>query len=318
MGYSLLDLTRPDPNREPRVEWEETNCLLCGCDRWCPLVEAPDVTKGGSELWFAVVQCQRCGLCFTNPRPTRPTIGRFYPPEYAPHQARPPRAETPWTKRLKKTLRGRETERKVLPLQGKGRLLDFGCGGGSYLRRMHQQGWKVVGLDTSAAAVRRVRQGLGLPAFEGSLPCSDLPAGGFDVVTMWQVLEHVHDPLEVLRDAHRLLVPGGRLVLTVPNIDSLSFRLFGAWWYSLDLPRHLTHFTPSTLYQMLDRAGFRVGPIRMVRHSHWLRKSADLAHRQRHIRTWQRWLRTKPGSRVMTWYGFLTQQSDCILANAER
>jgi 2-polyprenyl-3-methyl-5-hydroxy-6-metoxy-1,4-benzoquinol methylase len=318
MGYSPLNLTRPRAAPDSRVEWEESNCLLCGGDHWCPLIEAPDVTQGGSGLWFAVVQCQRCGLCFTNPRPTRSSIDRFYPPEYAPHQTRPPRAGTPWRQRLKQALPWGETESVSLPLHGKGRLLDFGCGGGSYLQRMHQQGWKVVGLDFSAAAVRRVRQELGLPAVEGTLPCPELPSGSFDVITMWQVLEHVHDPMEALRDAHRLLVPGGRLVVAMPNIDSLTFRLFGAWWYSLDLPRHLTHFTPSTLYQMLDRAGFRVGPIRMIRHSHWLRESADLACRQRRTRAWQRWLRTKPASRFLTWYSYLTQQSDCMLGSAER
>jgi 2-polyprenyl-3-methyl-5-hydroxy-6-metoxy-1,4-benzoquinol methylase len=318
MGFSPLPLTRPAPATDSRIEWEETNCLLCGGDHWVPLLEAPDVAQAGSGIWFAVVQCQRCGLCFTNPRPTRSTIDRFYPTEYAPHQTRPPRAETPWTERLKCAFRWPKKERKLLPLHGKGRLLDFGCGGGSYLQRMHQQGWEVLGLDFSAAAVRRVRQDLGLPAIEGSLPCPDLPTGSFDVITMWQVLEHVHDPMEALRDAHRLLVPGGRLVVATPNIDSLAFRLFGAWWYSLDLPRHLTHFTPSTLYQMLDRAGFRVGPIHMVRHSRWLRESANLAYRHRIRRAWQRWLRTKPASRMMTWYGYLTQQSDCMIGRAER
>jgi SAM-dependent methyltransferase len=221
-------------------------------------------------------------------------------------------------KQIKRTLRWRDTERKSLPLQGKGRLLDFGCGGGSYLARMHRQGWQVVGLDASPAAVRRVREDLGLLAMEGSLPCPVLPAKSFDAVTMWQVLEHVHDPMEVLRDAHRLLAAGGRLVVAVPNIDSLAFRLFGSCWYSLDLPRHLTHFTPTTLYQMLDRAGFRVGPIRMVRHSHWTRASAELASQQRRLHAWQRCLRTKWASRLTTWYSYLTQQADCILANAER
>jgi SAM-dependent methyltransferase len=317
MGYSLFPVSEPDPSREPRVDWEETNCLLCGFDHWCPLVEAPDVTDGGSGLWFVVVQCQRCGLCFTNPRPARPIISRFYPPEYAPHKARALKRQSTCAKRFKKTVRWRDTERKSLPLQGKGRLLDFGCGGGSYLMRMHQQGWQVVGLDASATAVRRVREELGLLALEGSLPCPNLPGGAFDVITMWQVLEHVHDPAEVLRDAYRLLTPGGRLVITVPNIDSLAFRLFGSWWYSLDLPRHLIHFTPTTLYQMLDRAGFRIGPIRMVRHSHWLRESAKLACR-RGMGARQRWLRSKSASRLATWYAYLTQQSDCILANAER
>jgi 2-polyprenyl-3-methyl-5-hydroxy-6-metoxy-1,4-benzoquinol methylase len=318
MGFLPVGLSQTAPSPESRLDWEESNCLLCGHSQTCPLIEAPDLTTGGSGLWFAVVQCQRCGLCFTNPRPTPSCMDRFYPKEYAPHFTRLSRPRLCLARRVRQTLRLRETERKSIPLKGKGRLLDFGCGGGSYLVRMREQGWHVTGLDLSTAAVRRVREDLGLPAFEGSLPCPALQDRSFDVVTMWQVLEHVHNPMEALRDAHRLLVPGGRLVVTVPNIDSLSFRLFGAWWYSLDLPRHLTHFTPSTLYQMIDRAGFRVGPIRMVRHSSWLRASAASSIRRQNGRTLHRWLQTKWGSRFMTWYGFLSQRSDCILVNAER
>src|SRR5262249_8349053 len=75
-------------------------------------------------------------------------------------------------------------------------------------------------------------------------------------------------------EARRLLAPGGKVIVAVPNIDSLQFRWFGAAWYGLDLPRHLTHFTPDTLKAMLQRAGFGVRRMRMVRHSDWLRSSA--------------------------------------------
>jgi 2-polyprenyl-3-methyl-5-hydroxy-6-metoxy-1,4-benzoquinol methylase len=183
---------------------------------------------------------------------------------------------------------------------------------------MRQQGWDVTGLDFSTEAVQRIRKDLQLPAYQGTLPCPELDSGSFDVVSMWQVLEHVHDPQEVLREAYRLLVPGGRLVIAVPNIDSLPFRLFGSCWAILDLPRHLTHFTPNTLHLMLERAGFQVHPIRMLRHSQWLRASADLACRKKKVRAWHRLLRAKTTSRLTTWYGYLTQQSDCMLVNAER
>src|SRR5438552_578873 len=102
----------------------------------------------------------------------------------------------------------------------------------------------------------------------------DTTAGG---TGLWHSLERVHFPLAVLREVRRLLVPGGQLFRAVPNIDSLPFRWFGSAWYGLDLPRHLTHFAPWTLHLMLERAGFRVGQIQMVRHSQWLRSSARLA-----------------------------------------
>jgi len=300
----------------PKIEWEETACLLCGSRKWSPLVEAPDQAAEGAGLWFVVVQCHRCGLCFTNPRPNASSLAQFYHPEYVPHQtrnrSRPEKARFGF---LGQSLRRRE-KKPNLGWHGRGRLLDFGCGAGSFLERMHQRGWNVTGLDISAFAVNQIRSGLGLPVLLGSLPHPELAPESFDVITMWQSLEHVHDPQAVLRQAHELLVAGGKLFVSVPNIDSLPFRWFGPAWYGLDLPRHLTHFSPVTLPVMMERAGFRVRKVRMIRHSSWLRASARLTRRFPIRAGWHRWLTSKPASRLVTWYSCWTRQSDCILVEA--
>src|SRR5262245_53965863 len=107
------------------VEWEETACLLCGSSECSPLIEAPDTTAGGSGLWFAVVQCQKCGLCYTNPRPSFSTIQSFYPCIYRPH--RTPENDgsfkRPGKVQIKKPRWGKAG--KALPPHGRGRLLDF-------------------------------------------------------------------------------------------------------------------------------------------------------------------------------------------------
>jgi SAM-dependent methyltransferase len=317
MSFFARDLAAPAVAEGPLIEWEEPDCLLCGSRSGSPLVEAPDWTPGGTGLWFAAVQCQECGLCFTSPRPNDQTIGQFYPSVYRPHRSpRPRRAH--WRPRWFGSAEKAGEERLVLAWPGQGRLLDFGCGGGSFLARMHQQSWQVTGLDVSTAAVQRVRTELGLRALVGTLPHPELRPASFDVITMWHSLEHVHAPLAVLREAHRLLVPGGRLVVAVPNIDSLPFRWFGPAWYGLDLPRHLTHFSPWTLQHILLRAGFHPGPVSMVRHSDWLRCSAKRACESGIATNWQRRLATKLASSLATWYAFLTRQSDCILVTAER
>jgi SAM-dependent methyltransferase len=280
-------------------------------------LEAPDHFPGGRGFWFAVVQCQDCGLCFTNPRPSPTAIRQFYPSEYRPHRANRARKRGLFGLRPAEGRPRFRQDPQLLPWHGQGRLLDFGCGGGSFLRRMHCRGWQVTGLDISPAAVYRVRTELGLCALVGTLPHPDLRPASFDVVTMWEALEHVHDPLEVLRQARRLLAPGGKLVVTVPNIDSLPFRWFGHAWYGLDLPRHLTHFAPPTLQLMLRRAGFLAGPVRMVRHSRWLRWSTQLARRSPRGPFWHRWLTCKPVSRLATWGCYLAKQSDCILVTAQ-
>lgn len=312
MRFSTHDLESPASSAKPLIEWEEADCPLCGSRRWKVLMQAPDCISGGSGLWFAVVRCQECGLCFTNPRPTLATMASFYPSGYHPHRVSHERS-------IGKSWLGRNRnwaarERYVLSWHGQGRLLDFGCGGSSYLDRMHRQGWQVTGIDSSATAISELQAELGHRVLVGSLPHPDVEPASFDVITMWQSLEHVHDPREVLRAAHRALAPGGKLVVAVPNIESLAFRWFGPWWFGLDLPRHLTHFSPKTLSWMLELTGFRITSLRMVRHRKWLRSSARMACQQRRCPAWKRWLTHNTAARLATWFAFLTRQSDCVLA----
>jgi SAM-dependent methyltransferase len=320
MSFFPRTLAAPPLSPGLPIEWEESNCLLCGGHQWSGLVEAPDASPAGDNrdggLWFAIVQCQDCGLCFTNPRPSPNSIGQFYPPGgYSPRELGKHKDHLPgWLAGLSK--RRRRKDRQVLAWYGRGRLLDFGCGGGSFLQRMGGLGWQVTGLDISAATVCRVRADLGLRVLVGSLPHPELQPESFDVITMWQSLEHVHQPREVLQEAHQLLTADGKLLVAVPNIDSLGFRWFGRDWYGLDLPRHLTHFTPMTLSLMLERAGFRIGLIQMVRHPKWLRSSAVRAIQRRRGPYWHRWLTSKPAARLSTWYSYLTRQADCIVATA--
>jgi len=130
MGYTARNLELPETPSRLGVEWEETYCLLCGGGTATPLVEAPDRQPGSQGLWFVVVQCQECGLCFTNPRPSLCSIGRFYPAGYGPHYL-PRDRKVPGRPSWRHWWNRRRNERKVLGWHGQGRLLDFGCGGGS-------------------------------------------------------------------------------------------------------------------------------------------------------------------------------------------
>ncbi|HYV38222.1 MAG TPA: class I SAM-dependent methyltransferase, partial [Gemmataceae bacterium] len=173
-----------------------------------------------------------------------------------------------------------------------------------------------TGLDASEQVVQRIRTHLGLSALAGSLPHAELGDESFDVITMRHSLEHVHQPLEVLRSAHRLLAPDGQLIIAAPNIDSLPFKWFGRNWRGLDLPRHLTHFTPDTLQLMLGRAGFDVGPVRMVRQPQMVRYSAQLASRRPGALGWQRWLRNRFMAGLATWYAYFARRCDAMVVTA--
>jgi 2-polyprenyl-3-methyl-5-hydroxy-6-metoxy-1,4-benzoquinol methylase len=142
--------------------------------------------------------------------------------------------------------------------------------------------------------------------------------GSFDVVTMWQSIEHVHEPLDILREAFKLLTPGGKLIVACPNAASWPARAFGPDWFGLDVPRHLTHFTPETLTTMLTAAGFRVEAVRLVRHSDWLRSSARLATRTPGAAAWKRALTIKPLAKFAAWLTYMLGASDCMMAVAGR
>lgn len=314
MNLPLRDLA-PFAEFASGIEWEETPCLLCGADNWSPLVEAPDFTADGIGRWFMVVQCRDCGLCFTNPRPSPESIGQFYRDNYKPHRAPEREGATHWWRRLQ-PMKRLQPRTKFLPLQGDGRLLDFGCGGGLNLLRMRAQGWNVIGVDVSIDVVEMLRDKFGLNVLAGSLPHPELPDDSFDAVTMWHSLEHTHQPFEVLHAARRLLVSGGKLIVGVPNIDCLPFRWFGQAWNALDLPRHLTHFAPWTLRLMLQRAGFRQIRVYMHRRSSWLRECVRLAAELRPLSPWRRALKRRFISSVVSWYACVTRQSDSIIAEA--
>jgi SAM-dependent methyltransferase len=330
MGFFLRDaVAEPTAVVGPVVEWEETDCLLCGGRSWSPLVEAPDGTAGGTGLWFVVVQCQDCGLCFTNPRPSPGTIGQFHPHRPMSRRVSDGWHSHWWRAAFRWLARPRRDSQLVAPF-GARRLLDLGCGDSSYLEQMQRLGWTVTPLEASRLSPfplspsprergrRKGDSAQGLPIRDEPRPHLELRSEMFDLVTMHHSLPCLHAPLQALREIHRLLAPGGRLLVVTPNIDSLPFRWFGHVWYGLDLPRHLTHFAPWTLYLMLHKAGFRMGPIRMVGHSGWLRRSAGLACRSPEGTRRHRWLAGKPLSRLATWYSRLTYQADCMMVMAER
>jgi len=140
-------------------------------------------------------------------------------------------------------------------------MLDVGCGRGDLARAFGRLTWDVRGLDLSPQAVA-VARSAGVDAAVGTIEEAPWPAGSFDLVVMSHVLEHVADPGATLSAAHRLLRPGGTLIVAVPNFASWQRRVFGSRWAHLDAPRHLHHFTPCALGLVARRAGFRRGTLR--------------------------------------------------------
>lgn len=261
--------------------FESTACELCGSDQSEVILQAKE-RRFGLEGCFTVVRCKRCDLVYLNPRPVEEGLRRYYPGDYYAYQEAPQKSGLPWRvkSRIKtlvleqyKTTIGhssplpRRLWRRALafPLQGRlrglpdyvsgERALDVGCGTGGYLRLLRELGWEVYGVEIDEGACAEAKK-WELDIFQGQLEEAAFPEDYFDLVRMNHVLEHLPHPLHSLKEAKRVLKEGGRLLIEVPNVESLSAHLFVERWYHLDLPRHLFHFSPQTLRSLLVKAGF--------------------------------------------------------------
>ena len=262
--------TSPEVARSQPVVWEDVHCPLCdGGDEEVLLVKEAEA----EPCAYRFVRCRACGLGYLNPRPSVATIGRYYQADYKPYGA-PDEGTAGWPSRLRERLLGpRRDSFTRLPFHGERRLLDFGCGGGWYARRMQQRGWHVTGMDFSSHAAANVERRFGIPVHVGTLPHPAVTPGSFDAVTMGSVLEHVHDPHQVVAAAAEALTPGGLLAVLVPNLDGWGFRYFGEDWFGLDLPIHLLHFTQPTLRTLVEAHGLEVIRLDPVPRPSWVRRS---------------------------------------------
>jgi len=241
---------------------EETNCNLCGANETELIYTEKDrlIKLPGS---FRLVRCRQCGLLYLNPRPSPGEIKVFYPPEYDPYTIAP-EDEPSRIKRLEREYGFWKRARLVNAARPQGgRILDIGCATGHFLSTLRRLGpWEVCGLDISAEATDYARKRYAMEVFTGELAQAQYPSGHFDVVTLWDVLEHVHDPRDTLTEIHRILKPGGLLLVRVPNAATWDARLFGPCWVGYDAPRHLYVFTPATLRRYLEKSSFRINSMR--------------------------------------------------------
>jgi len=232
-------------------------CPVCGSSDLHDKLRVQD--KSVSQETFTIQQCAACGFQFTNPRPEAASIGKYYESDaYVSHNS----AAQGLVNRLYKAARYFTVRRKVAlitKLNGgqPGRLLDYGCGTGHFLAQAKHTGWQVAGLEPNPRARQDAAARVGQPIQEAAA-LATLPAGSFDIVTLWHVLEHVHALNETLTQLISKLTPGGRLLLAVPNPDSLDAQHYRQDWAAYDVPRHLYHFVPATMRQLLARHGLRL------------------------------------------------------------
>lgn len=245
---------------------ERPHCPLCGATRGSVLLVGTDdwvEGGGGDDRRFGVVRCEVCTARYTSPRFRREHRALAYPPGYPFYgRARGVRdgtiADTPEARaRARVPFAGRADRLSRLSPRP-GRLLDLGAGDGFFLDVMRDRGWEVTGVDNEEVVVWHARERLGIrDVTQLDIEDDPLPAGPFDVVTLWGVLQLAYRPQRLLEKVRGVLAPGGLIAIGVSNARSLGASLFGARWRGLGLPRHLVHYTPATLTRLVEWAGFQ-------------------------------------------------------------
>ncbi|MCW5877448.1 MAG: class I SAM-dependent methyltransferase [Anaerolineales bacterium] len=247
---------------------ETVPCNLCGADEYevvyPPRYEEakPDEiantfrSSGDEVLLDQLVRCKSCGLLYLNPRlRSDVVIGGYSDGTDELFVSQAAGRERTFAKSLKLIERLRP---------GRGRLLDVGTAGGSFLAVAQRAGWQVAGCEPNRWMSEWAKQHYGLDVVPGTIHDMQLADESFDVVSLWDVLEHTPDPKTTLSECARVLKPGGLLVVNYPDIDSLVARLMGRRWVFL-LSVHLYYFTPPTLKRMLAEMGLNVLSTR----PHW-------------------------------------------------
>lgn len=237
---------------------ETVPCNICGSSSQQVLYRVSDWLLERPEVQSTLVRCRDCGLIYQNPRPTAVEMGQHYPSDYEPFHSYESKKPS-WL--LRKAIEyGMDNRAKlVTSAVYSGKLLDVGCAAGDFLDHVRQKGgWEVQGVEISPFAADLARRKYHLDVFTGTLEEACFADETFDAVTMWDVLEHLHDPADSLKEVHRILKPGGVLAFRVPNGDSFDAKLFGPYWSGLDAPRHLYVFQKRTLQTLLNKSGFRM------------------------------------------------------------
>ena len=259
----MVAIVRTFESTEHGEQQEEIACPLCGGREGKPVLIARDLLFA-SPGRYPLVRCASCHLEYVSPRPTGSALGRHYPNDYfgyALHEDAP-RFMQPFLRAMARDIslrRIRYLEASAGRIEKDHQILDVGCGANRLLQCIRdERGCIGTGLDFKPEVVSYVRDTLHMPIVQGSLGTAGLREASYDTVFMMEYLEHELDPRGLMMEARRITKPGGHLALELPHIAAWPGRMFGRFWWNLDIPRHLIFFTPDTLARMLDECGYEM------------------------------------------------------------
>jgi len=254
----------------------EIRCALCNGNETIPFLTVPDRYFPADKRKYTLVQCSQCGLVYLNPQPTMEEMARYYPSEYAPYLTEYDvlahnrlyevikKIQRLFRRNVKILATPDQTKEKEVDMQTRLKVLDFGCGSGRFLLNLKAAHplWDLYGFDIGTnEEIRNIDTAIKVIVDTPSSLSIHFAKESFGRIYLNNVLEHVNDPILTLQNLAMLLQPHGTMVIEVPNIDSIKFKIFRSKYSVLELPRHLYHFSPKTLTELCQKCGLSVEGI---------------------------------------------------------
>jgi SAM-dependent methyltransferase len=222
-------------------------CPVCGQGGAGVWLQAPDRFHGRDEQ-YRLLRCSVCSLVWLSDPPQPGEMHLHYTEAYDRLiSASGATSEARWGFRKK----------ALADLNCSGALLDMGCSSGSFLTFMRGASWRLYGIEMSAQAAKNAEARSGAQVFVGNILEAQFAKASFDVITCFDVLEHLYEPRQIMTRVAEWLKPGGIFYVLVPNIDSAEGRVFRSYWHGLELPRHLFHYSPESLKYLAEAVGLR-------------------------------------------------------------
>ncbi len=228
-----------------------------------PFISCKDYTV--SRETFHIVQCEACGFRFTNPRPDENEIGKYYESEeYISHSG----TNRGVVNKIYSIVRNYTIKQKVKLINKQLRtpnselrtILDLGCGTGEFLNACKQNDWNVTGIEPSEVARKHAKESFGInPILPEEL--FGVKEKQFNVITMWHVLEHIHQLHKTIEQINKILADDGAFIVAVPNCNSFDAKKYGEHWAGYDVPRHIHHFTKKDIKKLFSRFGFKLEEV---------------------------------------------------------